>query len=70
MNKRNKAIVDWIKEHRPDCSANVSKLIKQFGDEPNNQQVQAVMLLMMFGFEAGRQFQHDTNPELNNPNVY
>ncbi len=61
MPKNFQAIVDWVKEHRPDLLTFVPQI------QNNN----VAILMLTVGFEAGRQFQ-DENPgfPLNQPHLY
>lgn len=65
MNKRNKAILEYVMKKRPDCLANVSSMLSL-----DNANGQAIQLLMFLAFEAGREFQDKTKAELGNPEVY
>lgn len=60
MNRRDLAIQNWVKEHRPDL---LSQLPRWFENE-------AVGALLAIAFEAGRTFQHHINAELGDQNVY
>jgi hypothetical protein len=66
MTQNFQAILDWVKEHRPDILDNVQTIIDKSSDV-----TAASCFLMTVGFEAGRQFQHE-NPdmEINNPGLY
>ena len=60
MNRRELAIERWLRENRPDL---LRYLPPWFENE-------ALSLISGISFEAGRQFQHETSAELNNPNIY
>lgn len=65
MNKRDVAILDWVKAHRPDV-INLFETILQ--DNDKNEDFYAFLAI---AFEAGRKFQSDNpNLELNNPSLY
>ncbi len=68
VNKRDTAILDWVRIHRPDMVKNIESFLSRKGGSSYSQ---AVYALMAMAFEAGRRFQTD-NPilELDNPNVY
>jgi hypothetical protein len=62
MNKRDQAIVDWVKKNRPDLNINVH-IMPAFDN-------QGLSCLMSMAFEAGRVFQK-ANPKLEmSPHVY
>ncbi len=63
MRKREKAILKWCQEHRPDLVDTMKKVI-----EKNDN---AIILITSTAFEAGRQFQFE-NPKLqpNQPGQY
>lgn len=65
FNKREEAIIGWVKKNRPDLLENITRILS------NDRAFAALFLISCVAFEAGRQFQHD-NPdvELDNPNVY
>lgn len=69
MNKRDAAMA-WVEKHRPDCTERVRAIFDMHNDNPRDDRAQALMLVMYFAFEGGRQFQHDTGAELGNPGVY
>jgi hypothetical protein len=59
-NKRDQAILDWCKKHRPDIVPKMEILLIQ----------EATLFLISVAFEAGRHFQAETGFELDNPNLY
>lgn len=59
-NGRDRAIRDWLVKNRMDL---VPLLSQWF-------QIEALHALLAIAFEAGRQFQHDTNAELDDPSIY
>lgn len=65
MNKRDKAILDWVSKNRPDCLEYIKEILKAPGITADGYR-----LLLFFGFESGRQFQFKTQYELDNPNMY
>jgi hypothetical protein len=66
--QRDQQIIDHVAKIRPDMLPAVKAIVE---NPYGNQQYQAMHVLMIFGFEAGRQFQTENpNTELNNPNVY
>lgn len=62
FNKRDQAIIDWCKEHRPDTVDHMTKLLLMPDNTPMKQ---ATLLTIVIGFEAGRKFQAETGMELN-----
>lgn len=67
MNKREKAILDWLNKNRP-----YSQEINVFEREAQNPlHDDALFAWIAIAFEAGRQFQADNpNLELGNASVY
>ena len=66
MNKRDKAIQDWVRIHRPDVAQLIDEIL--FRETGYNKSQRA---LMAMAFEAGRKLQAENpNLELDNPNVY
>lgn len=59
-NKRDAKIMEYVQRVRPDCATNTKALM-------NND---AILLLMILAFEAGREFQEETKMELGNPSLY
>lgn len=50
------AMLDWCKEHRPDCLDQIEMISHGAGGD-------AAILLLSIGFESGREFQKD-NPSI------
>lgn len=55
MSKNMQAILDWVREHRPDCLGQLKDILamERRGDHRGT----AALLLLAIGFEAGREFQ-------------
>lgn len=70
MNKRDAAILTWCQKHRPDLVGTVGNIVSEASEDPHGKVAQGLMFFAIVAFEAGRQFQADTNEELGNPNVY
>lgn len=58
--KNVQAIIDWVKQHRPDCLATVEQL---FATNNPHSPTEAIIALTLMGFEAGRVFQKK-NPKV------
>lgn len=66
LNKRDRAILSWVEENRPDILAQVIGVFELSGNSG-----QAFNLIMSVSFEAGRQFQVDNSViPLNSPGYY
>ena len=70
FNKRDQGILDYVKKNRPDSYEDVLLVMERAYSSSHNEYTDALMLLMIFAFEAGRVFQKDTCAELDNPAVY
>jgi len=70
--RRDESILDWVKKNYPGYTESVVEGVLLSSDEkkgwPGSKNL---YIMLVIGFEAGRQFQHD-NPtlEINNPDVY
>lgn len=60
--ERKKALMAWVRKHRPDCVGQVETLIATF-DAADGKMVEATYFMMVLSFEAGRMIQ-SLNPEL------
>lgn len=66
MDKRKEAILEWVRENRPDLEGILEDTLLS-----SSNRVQEVLAAYMYiAFEAGRQFQHDTGAELEDANIY
>jgi len=70
FNKRDQAVLDWVKKNRPDCAGYVEQIFSKSYSNRHDDTSDALMMLMIFAFESGREFQKETNAEFNNPNIY
>lgn len=56
-----KAVMEWVRENRPDCLGHFQSIVES--SQRRDPQGDALMLLILIGFQAGRQYQTD-HPEL------
>jgi hypothetical protein len=67
MNKRDKTIVRWVEDNRPDLVDHITHILSA----PAGDSLEGIQLCMSIAFEAGRTFQFN-NPSttLHDPNIY
>jgi hypothetical protein len=69
MNKRDQAIMAWVRVHRADLLEHFERIIDDGAS--GDPRAAGLYLILTVAFEAGRQFQaDDPGAELDNPNIY
>lgn len=67
MNKKDKAILDWVRKHRPEHLTVVARILEEAEETSHGK---GVYQLIYVAFEAGRDFQKSNPDAPDGPSAY